>query len=190
MYTVLLTDIANGNEKAFAQFYDAFYPELKRTCRKYRVPEEQVADIRQEVCMNLWNKRDQLLERPNMTGYMLSMVRNKVMDLCKKQKRTSQLIQSHTTIVCDCAAENDFTNPIWYGRIELLMEDTMSHLSPKQKEAMACKWAGLTRKDAADKLNTSIAAIDRSQQEANKKMRSAALDFIEKLCLLLPFFIY
>jgi RNA polymerase sigma-70 factor (ECF subfamily) len=154
------------------------------------IPEELIPDAAQEVCINLWQKRESLSDTSNTTSYMRTMVHNKLLDFSRQLKRTRKQMHAHAEKLCDCMVENDFTNPIWCNRLVVVIEDKIAHMPPQQQQVMACKWTGITRKEIAEKQEITLAAVDRNQQEGNKKLRAAALDFLDKLCIVILFLIF
>lgn len=74
-YAELIRRIIKGDEKAYAQLYDIFYPELTRHVLSKLNNREVAEDILHDLFLSLWRNRENLGSIESIPAYLYSAVR-------------------------------------------------------------------------------------------------------------------
>jgi RNA polymerase sigma-70 factor (ECF subfamily) len=72
----LLKMIADGNEKAFREFYDLFYRVAYREAFFYVKQKETCEDVVQETFLTFWKDRSKNIRIENPEAYLITVARN------------------------------------------------------------------------------------------------------------------
>lgn len=82
-------------DEIYRRFYGLLYSHVYR-----RLPDrEEVRDIIQEALVTLWNKRTQLAEDTNLSSYLYTLVRNRVLNTYRNQKVREAYLASLQTFM-------------------------------------------------------------------------------------------
>src|SRR3989442_10596687 len=95
---LLLRRIAQGDQQAFAQFYDQFAGVLFSVAVKILNDPKEAEDVLQEVFLQIWDKAsafDPRLGKP--FGWVATVTRNKAIDRLRASQRRYRLAEEVTT---------------------------------------------------------------------------------------------
>jgi len=81
----LIHQLADGNEKAFQQFYNEHWNRIYSLALAYLKSATQAQDIVQEVFLKVWTKREQLRNVEKPEAFVYIMGRNEVINALKKK---------------------------------------------------------------------------------------------------------
>ena len=87
----LMKRIAAGDELAFQQLFDIYYPQVRGFVLSFVKNVDDTEDIAQSVFINLWQKRDLLAEVINPNAYLYRMGRNAIMNFFAKKNNMRPL---------------------------------------------------------------------------------------------------
>ena len=76
----LSSEIKNGNELAFRDFFDSTYPRVLAYLRKFFEKDNAyMDDIAQEAYVKLWQNREQIDEDQVLENYLFRILKNTVL---------------------------------------------------------------------------------------------------------------
>lgn len=77
---ILLQGLADGNEKAFREVFEHYYPKVKCFLRQFIHNEEDARDLAQNIFIKIWLQRVLLREIKSFGAYLYTMCRNAAID--------------------------------------------------------------------------------------------------------------
>jgi RNA polymerase sigma-70 factor (family 1) len=89
----LLTRIADGDEKAFAQLFREYAPLLQINIHKIVSNDYDLSEVFQETFIKIWLNREKLISIENLRGYFLRIAANECYDYLRKASRRQQVHQ-------------------------------------------------------------------------------------------------
>jgi RNA polymerase sigma-70 factor (ECF subfamily) len=81
----LIEQIAEGDERAFEQFFNALYPRFYRYAFLYLNSDVVCEELVSDVFLKLWNSRNKLVDVEHIEFYLFKAVKNQVLTYLKKQ---------------------------------------------------------------------------------------------------------
>lgn len=84
-YEILLVKIAEGDEKAFHQLWDIYYPKLFRVALYFTRSKELSEEVVSDIFFILWQKRNMLPKIDDLDKYLYVAVKNQALQYLKKQ---------------------------------------------------------------------------------------------------------
>lgn len=123
-----------GDKRAFEELYCRFYSLLCNYGFKLVTDKDMVKDCIQDIFIKLFQNHHSLSETPNVKGYLLKALRNKLFDAIEKEKETDDISLYHETFYTD-----DLMNQIVFeeNEADLHSRDLMAafnELSFRQQE--------------------------------------------------------
>jgi RNA polymerase sigma-70 factor (ECF subfamily) len=167
----LLTDVVDGNEWAFRQFYYDHFDRLYRFACSYLEVAEEAEEIVSDVFLNIWLKREQLSNIQNINTYLYTAVRNAALNCLKKKNSVGNGLKDQYLHIKTDTATLLPDDILISKENELAMEKAVNHLPP------ACKMIfrlvredGLKYREVADILDISINTVNVQMAIAVKKL--------------------
>lgn len=166
--TVLLK---NGNHIAFTEIYHR-YKRLLYTHAYQRLRDEQeVDDIIHELFTALWMKRDQLILKTNLAGYLYTAVRNRILDYVAHQKIESDYLSSFDSFLKRSENFTDFL--LREKQLSALIDKEIAALPPKMREVFELsRKENLSHEEIAVKLGITKKTVKSQVNNALKILRS------------------
>jgi RNA polymerase sigma-70 factor (ECF subfamily) len=146
-------------------------------------------DIVQQVFLNYWQIRENLIIRGATKGYLYRAVVNASLNHINKFKRIVPLDSSLTNITADI--ENDSVN-----QVEIKVRNAIGALPPIcQKVFTLSRYSNLTNKEIAEELEISLKTVEKHISKALKALRISlrplmSSEFILILTLVLNFLLF
>lgn len=167
---LLLPLIAKGNEKAFRELYEEYFPRLSsyvfKLCKSAYITE----DVLQEVFLKLWINRSALNNIEVPEAYILSIAKNTTIDWLRKLARQTNLIADLTTQIEQYS--NDAEHKMNVESLENIIAESLSQLSDsKQIVFQLNKRVGLSHDEIALKLHLSKSTVKNHLSETMKYIR-------------------
>jgi RNA polymerase sigma factor (sigma-70 family) len=167
--------IIDGDTEAYTSIYTSYFRKLFNYGRKFTVDETLIEDCIQEMFLDIWNKKEKMLEVESYNSYFYSSFR---FILFKKIKSSGRIVQS-----------NEFEDePVFSSEYILIQKESdravqqslqaaLSELTPRQREAIFLRfYEGLTYEEVA-------AILDISVKATYKIMARSLLSLKEKMML-------
>lgn len=167
--TELLTEVANGNEKAFKQLFNAYHNQLGEFVFSITGSAENTEEIIHDVFLKIWISREKLPDIRNFTSYMFILTRNYTLNCMRKM--LSQLKQeeeyarefegSENAIDLDVLQEPDY---------QLMVEQAVLQLPPQQQKVFMLRQKGLKNMEIANLMGIAPDSVKKYQQWAIKSI--------------------
>ncbi|MEO7048275.1 MAG: sigma-70 family RNA polymerase sigma factor [Ferruginibacter sp.] len=156
-YTIfdLFRRIAEGDQQAFKEVFDACWPQVYGTTLRLIKSPEQAKDLAQDIFMRLWENREKLKTVQNPQSYIYILSRNLVMDhLRKKVFNPSNIDFLVRYFQGDVASPQD---KIELQELEVVIRNAVEALPGRVKVVyQLSRYEGLTHEQIAKRLNISI----------------------------------
>jgi RNA polymerase sigma-70 factor (ECF subfamily) len=174
--SVLLHEIAAGNEAAFKALFEAHYEKLFnylfRITKSREIAEELVID----VFLKLWTGRELVKEIQNLDGFLYKVAYNKALDFFRIASRNARL---QKLIIHEM--ENDNAREADYDLLENdyrdILNNAIRQLSPQKRLIFTLsRKEGLTHEEIARQLHLSRNTVRNTIAESLKSIRQFLLD--------------
>ena len=85
--------IRQGDQAAFRELFEDYYPILCVFAMKYLCDEEQCKDVAQDTLLSYWEKREDFEDIYKVKGYLYKVAHNHCMNILKRLKIGEQYLQ-------------------------------------------------------------------------------------------------
>lgn len=178
--TILLK---NGNHHAFTEIYHRYKRLLYTHAYQRLRNEHEVDDIIHELFTTLWIKRESLVFKTNLAGYLYTAVRNRILDYVAHQKIASTYISSFATFLKRSENFTDFL--LREKQLKILIDKEIAALPPKMREVFEMsRKENLSHDEIAIRLGITKKTV-KSQVNNSLKILRSKLSFIAWLYLIL-----
>lgn len=166
----LLTQIVQGNEKAFNSFYHQTSGGLYNAIMSYLKDSETAREIMQVAYIRIWTHRESLTQISSLKNYLFIIARNATFDhfrkLISKRKLISGIKERTPEIV------NHIDDHIDRKELDTLFHEVISHLPTQQRQAYLLAIEDqLSYDEIAAKMNVSKFTVKRHLDLARKFVR-------------------
>jgi RNA polymerase sigma-70 factor (family 1) len=162
----LLRQVAQGDQEAFAQLFQAYHQQLAAYIFRITESMEMTEDIVQDVFIKIWLKKESLPELNSFTDYLFILSRNYTFNCLRKnanyQLRNIEWGQQFETATAspDTISEGD--------SYRALIDEAIAQLPPQQQKVyFLSRHQGLKHQEIAAQLGISV--------ETSKKHMKLAL---------------
>ncbi|OLY93835.1 RNA polymerase sigma-70 factor, ECF subfamily [Cnuella takakiae] len=162
--------LKEGQPSAFDIIYKRYYPQLYRAAWQQLGCHEYAEEMAQEVLVQLYQKRTAIGSTEHLSGYLFTLLRNRMVDLYRQQKRKQNLDlklrqkQSIVTPPAELALESK--------QLAQDIEQTISRLPEKCRVVFRLsREQNLSNQEIADKMNLSVSTVEKHIAKALKKLR-------------------
>ena len=180
----LLHKIAEGDERAFAQVYDFHYHKIYTFAFYVLKSDVQAEEVAQETFLKLWKQGHQLKDIRNLEGFLISVSRNRALDILRRKKleiRTSQLRDKDWEEI-----HNETEERILLNDTHKIIQKAIDLLPAQQKQVyQLCHQEGLKYEKVAEKLNLSVLTVQSYMKLALKNLRKQLGDHPDLAALLI-----
>lgn len=167
----LVSQLKEGDQKAFAALFELFSPKLIRTAERMFVSKEDAEGMTQEIFIFIWEKRDKLNPDLSFNAYLLTILKSK---LYKKVKADARKTAYQKYAIQQKDGESSFTeSEVMYEELKLLSTKAIENLPNQQKQIFL--WKGLenlTSDEIASKLGLSKRTVENHFYQAKKKLQA------------------
>jgi RNA polymerase sigma-70 factor (ECF subfamily) len=166
----LLVKIASGDERAFRKLFDLYKERFYSVVLKMTHSDEVAEDIVQDVFMNIWSKRESLVNIDNPSSYFFTAVYRKVYHHYRKVALEKRLLQAAPSIK---EWVNTTDEMVMAHESSELICQAISKLPPQQQLVFKLsKQEGLSREDVASQLHISPNTVKNHLSNAIKFIRA------------------
>lgn len=152
---VLIRRVAEGDEAAFRELFNAYWPQVYGTSLHLTRAPEQAKDLAQDIFVKLWLNREKLSAVENLEGYIYTVSRNLVMDHLRKKVFDTANIDFLVTYFSDKSASPQ--EKLEYGELEKSLRQAIDTLPGKVKDVFTLsRFEGLTHEQIAKRLGISV----------------------------------
>lgn len=170
----LLAEIAAGNEIAFRKLFDLYKVRFYSVALKMTRSDEVAEDIVQDVFMNIWNKRADLVNIENPSSYFFTAVYRRVYHHYRKIALEKKLLSATPPVK---ESVNTTEEMVLAHESSGLISQAIDKLPPQQQLVFKLsKLEGLSREDVARQLHISPNTVKNHLADALKYIRTFLLN--------------
>jgi RNA polymerase sigma-70 factor (family 1) len=165
----LLELLCSGDQVAYTEIYHRYKFILHQHAWNKVRNKEEAQDILQEVFTNLWLKRGTINISSNLSGYLYSAVRNRVLDHFSHSEVKLKYIHN---IKPDLTQDVPTDHRVRENQLKALIEKEIAELPPRMREVFEMsRKQHMTYKEIAEKLGTSEETVKKQVSGALKVLR-------------------
>lgn len=168
---LLFKRIAKGDEKAFREVFDKWYEPLFNNALAYTKLNESASDVVQQVFLELWERKEILVEVQDAEAWLYSAARFQAFYQLKKQTRHDSYLQNAIRII----NENTVQTPeqkLMAAQTEQLVARTLAGLTEKQRDAYRLsRYEDMTYQQIGELWGVSVSTIKEHVAKAVKAIR-------------------
>ena len=176
----------------FENFYITWYSRVKYFARDYVLSDEEAENIAQDVFLEFYQKREELVFHINLVAYLFTSVKNKCIDYLRRR-----LMEQEAAVKMQEEFDLSFRmkfDSLEAFNIEGLSEDNIKDIIEKALDTLPercreifvmSKIEGKKQKEIAEELNVSVKTIESQMTIAYKKLREELKNHLPLLLFLL-----
>lgn len=149
--------IIDGDRTTYASMYTEYFKKLFNYGRKFTIDETLIEDSIQEMFLDIWHKKEKMLEVDSFNSYFYSSFR---FILFKKIKSAGKTVQSN-----EFEDEPEFSSEYLLIKresdvaLQQSLQAALTELTPRQREAIFLRfYEGLSYEEVAGILDISVKA--------------------------------
>ena len=177
-----MSDKSNLTYRLFEHVFGENREMLERLAYFYVGSREDAEDIVSQSFLNLWEKREDILE-DRILPYLFTTVKNACLDYRRKEsvhKQTHDMMEIYTSTI-----ESRDPVALFTDEILSIYKETLLALPPQEREVwLRNRIDGLTYKEIATALGITYKRVDKNMQKVMKKLKAALSEYLSLILLL------
>lgn len=169
----LLIQMAAGDKGAFSVLYHRYWETLFVTAGNVLRSKDDAADVVQEVFLNIWNKRHELVITGSFLAYLKASTRNRAINFIEKNITR----RDYLAMLTETEVESLSTSPeaqLQLKELQTVIHTTVQQLPPKMQEVyLMSRHQHLSHQEIADHLGISAKTVKKHIQLALQAIRKA-----------------
>ncbi|MBC8987841.1 RNA polymerase sigma-70 factor [Pedobacter sp. N36a] len=167
----LVAHLKEGDKAAFTEIYNRYKGLLYIHAYNKLRNQPEADDVVHELFASLWTKRNDLVLKTHLSGYLYQAVRNRIIDLISHKKVASEYMVSLQHFIDHSEAQTDHL--VRANELTALIEKEITALPPKMKAVFELsRKANLSHKEIAVQLNLSESTVKKHVNNALKILRA------------------
>lgn len=171
---LLLTALKKGDELAFSVLYDRYWAELYTMCYRRIGDEDAAKDIVQNIFVNLWTSRKEILIENTLAPYLNRAVRNRTISFYKKNmasmSREAQFQHEQVQYAPDSSLDAK--------ELEAVINDEIASMSDTMRKAFVLsRQENKSIREIATELSLSEQTIKNNISQALDRLRKKTQSF-------------
>jgi len=179
----LIDRMSHDDKLAFEQIFKSYYAELCRFCLKYVRVETTAEEIVQNIFINIWERRAQIIITSSIKAYLYTAVRNRSFNYIRLQlpKDQKMVPVDNMPIIETDSKEQDMI----FDDLKMHVKTAIENLPTKCRIVFnLSRNSGLTYKEIAEELDISIKTVENQIGVALKKLRVQLRPIWDKVMIL------
>lgn len=172
----LLTRLRQGDHAAFDAIFRQWYEPVVRSANRVLHEPGIAEELAQDVFLELWRRRERLLDGSSLPAYLLQAVRNRALNHLRhlQVQRRSQLFVEALNIPATPASADAQAN-----ELELAIRQAIASLPPRTREVfLMSRERSLTYSEIADQLGITVKAVEANMSRALRQLRENLSPFL------------
>jgi RNA polymerase sigma-70 factor (family 1) len=169
-YSNLLADVANGDQNAFSELYNLFYPSLLKHVI-LKVNEESAAeDILHDLFLSLWKSRERILEIESLPAYLFTSCRYLIFEYLRK----SSIATTHQNLADLEISSNEqpLEERLYYRYLLDMVNKEIENLPEKCRQIFKLSREEYkTNKEIAEYMQISESTVENQIHKALKRLK-------------------
>ncbi|MEG0796113.1 MAG: RNA polymerase sigma-70 factor [Odoribacter sp.] len=178
--------LKRGDISYFEYLYKTYFRKSVFYATQYLRDEEEAREVAQETFITLWEKRGEINNELSIQAYILTITRNKCLNLLRKKiatRKYADTLEARENRANYKALSDESANPLHLKELEQLIQETMIEMPEKMKTVFRMnRDEELTYPEIAERLGVSVKTVE-------YRISKALLLFREKLKDYLPLFL-
>jgi RNA polymerase sigma-70 factor (family 1) len=167
----LLLLVAQGNETAFKELFERYYPKLYQAGIMLTRMKDSAEELVQDVFLKIWLKREQLPGIENFESYLFIVARNHYYFALQRQIKLQKITREIGRTTPPYSTDTE--DQIMRADYRKIMEQAIRRLPPKQQEVYRLsKIEGFTRDEIAAKMQIQPYTVKEHLGKALKSVRA------------------
>lgn len=162
---------SESEHKKFQVFFEKHYQKLCSIAYNYLKDKDASKDVAQEVFINIWNKRKDLVDDPKAIYYLITSVKNNCISILRKRVNHLSINEEEVinSIKIDTTASQEYNEIDIY----VFIENALTELPPKCAIIFKMsRYKSMTYMQIAENLNISVKTVENQMGKAIKIMRN------------------
>jgi RNA polymerase sigma-70 factor (ECF subfamily) len=185
MDTTINNKIIQGDAKAFDNLYKTFYSRLFSFAKSYLWDVDIAENMVQDAFLLLWERRESLKPESNIQAWLLTVVKNNILNHIERQKRQTKIESLYSKRVTQelelrilslkaCDPEYMFSTEV----TEIIREALAALPEQCRKVITMSRYEEMSNKEIAEQLNITVKGVEYHITNALKKLRLALKDYL------------
>lgn len=167
----LIAFLKEGDKAAFTEIYNRYKGVLYIHAYNKLRNQQEADDVVHELFAVLWTKREELVLKTHLSGYLYQSVRNRILDLISRKEVESAYLVSLQHFIDKSEAITDHL--VRENDLAALIEKEISALPAKMRAVFELsRKANLSHKEIATKLDLSEMTVKKHVNNALKILRT------------------
>jgi RNA polymerase sigma-70 factor (family 1) len=162
--------LKEGDEAAYTEIYNRYKGVLYQHAYRRLPNQGEVDDIIHELFTTLWIKRETLIFKTNLAGYLYTAVRNRIINYIAHQQIASDYVESLQEFMDKGIAVTDYR--VRLSMLQQVIEKEIENLPAKMREIFELsRKSQLSHQEIAFKLEISEKTVKNQVHNALKILR-------------------
>ncbi|MBF4464642.1 RNA polymerase sigma factor [Flavobacterium sp. LC2016-12] len=167
---LLVSELKNGNEKAFRQLFDLYYQDIYGYSISLLKSKEAAEENVQDVFMKVWLHRENLNPDQSFKAYIFTIARNQAFNTLNKAANDLALKEA---VFYESQKSHEYGDySIREADCKKLRKEAMKQLPPKRKQIFKMsRKKGMSYEEISQELGISINTVRNQMSKALESMR-------------------
>lgn len=167
--TILLQQVANGEEPAFRHLFDTYRQQVYGLGLLLTRSDFFAEELVQDVFLRIWISRARLAEVTHFKAYLKTITRNTAIDHLRRMAAEKLAFREMN----DQSALPTTTNEAIVREYEALLRSAIDALPPQRRKAyLLSRQAGLKNEEIARQMDISLYTVKEHLKLANRQIRA------------------
>ena len=183
-----INNLKSGSEKAFAQLVEDYQGLVTNTCYSFVMNKDDADDLAQEVFVEAYHGLKNFREDAKVSTWLYRIAVNKSIDEIRKKTRKKRFAylsglfgKDDQPLPLFDLSQNDPHQEMEAAQRLQILNSAIDQLPNKQAIAFRLsKFEGLSGKDIADVMETSLASVEALIHRAKTSLKKQLADFYKK----------
>ncbi len=159
----------DGDRKSFDRIYLATWKTLYGYAWSRTQDEDVAKDMVQDVFVKLWNKRDNINIRQYVIAYLMSSLKNQLIDYFYKENRNNTVVE-RAYYLMEMVVKQDEMG-LSYEDAEEILQEEMEKMPSNMRASLQLRLENYDVKDIAQTLNLADQTVNNLLSEAKKRLK-------------------
>ena len=164
----LVTLVQKGDTYAFEELFNRYWEKLFISADKFLRDEEASKDMIQDIFIDLWERRTNLLIS-NLNAYLIQSVKYKIASYFRKEK----YLEGHQTVIDSLKTSNSTEEWLKEKELNQAISDELKNIPDRCREIFYfSRFQHLSNKEIADRFGISVRTVETQISKALKHLRA------------------
>ena len=167
----LAESIKSGNEEAFRQFFDIYFPKVYRFLLAMLRSSDDAEDVTSIAFIYVWDNREKLRDSEQLVAWLYQIARHRALDYIRKNKSSRTLsLEGFEEFLPDGKSSLDVLTDHYYT--SQYVEGLLSKLSESERAVVYLRFGeGLSFNEIAQRLGMASIAVRVRMHRIIKKLQ-------------------